>query len=114
MQPPSQPNPAVQTPAPDSVDADLERQVRQAQAQLIFDRSRSSNLVGIPVGLLLCTVLWGAVSHAGLLVWLAAKVGVTFGGCSSPTALTVMGQKEHCTGNGASSGPWPWMASFLA
>jgi signal transduction histidine kinase/CheY-like chemotaxis protein len=56
---------------------DLDRQVRQAQAEMIFDRSRSSNLIGIPVALLVCAVLWEAVPHVWLLAWLAAKVGVT-------------------------------------
>ena len=74
------PSPPAVVPAPAapaSEGADLHLQVRRAQAQLIFDRSRSSNLVGIPVGLLICSVLWGSVSQSALLVWLAAKVGVT-------------------------------------
>ncbi len=68
---------ALPPAADDQAHADLSRRVRQAQAQLIFDRSRSSNLVGIPVGLLIFTVLWGSVPPPVLLTWLAAKVGVT-------------------------------------
>lgn len=74
------PSPSADLPAPvapASAGADLHLQVRRAQAQLIFDRSRSSNLVGIPVGLLICAVLWGSASQTALLAWLAAKVGVT-------------------------------------
>ena len=57
--------------------SELERQVRQAQAEMVFDRSRSSNLMSIPVSLLICSVLWTVTSHELLLVWLAAKVSVT-------------------------------------
>ena len=77
MRHPSPSRAAAAQPADCTPALDLDRQVRQAQAEMIFDRSRSSNLVGIPMALLVCAVLWESVPHTWLLAWLAAKVGVT-------------------------------------
>ncbi len=57
--------------------ADLEHQVRAAVAALVFERSRSSNLLGIPVGLLIVWLLWGTVAAGPLLAWLTLKCAVT-------------------------------------
>lgn len=62
-------------PSPHSVDPDaLDAQVRAAQADMVFERARLANWLGMPVGALMCWVLWDAVPHAWLLAWLAAKL----------------------------------------
>ncbi|WP_341887888.1 response regulator [Variovorax sp. YR752] len=53
---------------------DLERRVERAQIGLLFERTRISNLLGVPIGLLLCSLLWNVVAHTTLLAWLALKL----------------------------------------
>jgi two-component system, sensor histidine kinase len=65
----------LQRPQPVSDAVDL--QVRQAVAEMVFDRSRSSNLLGVPMALLICALLWNSHAQATLLAWLAAKCAVT-------------------------------------
>ncbi len=67
-----QPSPSAGRPP-----ADLDRQVRAAVAALVFERSRSTNLLGIPVGLLIVWLLWGSVAPWALMVWLGLKSAVT-------------------------------------
>jgi len=55
----------------------LDRSVGHAVAALVFERSRSSNLLGVPVALLLVWLLWGSVGAGALLAWLLLKVIVT-------------------------------------
>jgi hypothetical protein len=52
----------------------LEADIEQAQIALLFERTHASNLVAVPIGLLLCAMLWRVVPHALLLGWLAAKL----------------------------------------
>ena len=52
----------------------LKAKVLAAQASMVFERSRLSNLLGLPFGLLICWVLWDKVDQGLLLGWLAAKV----------------------------------------
>jgi signal transduction histidine kinase/CheY-like chemotaxis protein len=54
-----------------------ERDVRAALAEMVFERSRSSNLLGVPVGVLIAWLLWGEVSGLAIAVWLALKCTVT-------------------------------------
>ncbi len=68
-------NPAPHLPVRPATD--LDGLVRQARAEMVFDRSRSSNLLGIPVGVLICSVLWNELPQHHLLLWLAAKAAVT-------------------------------------
>ena len=65
------PHPSVRTAT------DLESQIRQVRAELVFERSRRSNLLGVPVGILICSVLWNTIPHPHLLLWLGAKIAVT-------------------------------------
>ncbi len=55
----------------------LDDRVRAGQAEMTFDRSRSSNLVRMPVALLVTWLLWPSVGHGLLLAWLGGKVVVT-------------------------------------
>jgi signal transduction histidine kinase/ActR/RegA family two-component response regulator len=66
---------SIPPPASAQAQDDHDRQVREAVATLVFDRSRSSNLLGGPVAFLIVWLLWGAVPATELLVWLAAKCG---------------------------------------
>lgn len=59
-------------PAPESIDS----QVLRAQAEMTLDRSRSSNIAGIPFALLVCWLLWDAVDHRLLAAWFVAKTAV--------------------------------------
>jgi len=59
-------------PAPVSIDS----QVLRAQAEMTLDRSRSSNIAGIPFALLVCWLLWDAVDHRLLAAWFVAKTAV--------------------------------------
>lgn len=72
--------PATPPPPPEPAEAGsspaIEQQVRQAQAQMTFDRSRGSNLLGAPVALLVSWVLWGHVAAPWLVAWALAKCGV--------------------------------------
>jgi signal transduction histidine kinase/ActR/RegA family two-component response regulator len=70
VNPPQSPPPA---PAPPNVDDQASAEL----LRLVFERSRPSNLLGIPVGALICWVLWGSVSTAALAAWFFAKVGVS-------------------------------------
>jgi signal transduction histidine kinase len=67
------------SPAPGTAAAEsaLDRSVSDAVAAMVFERSRSSNLLGVPVALLLVWLLWGAVPAGTLLAWLALKVLAT-------------------------------------
>ncbi len=53
----------------------LDDLVRDAQYQMVIDRSRTSNLIGTPFGLVVVWILWGAVDHRWLWAWLALKAG---------------------------------------
>jgi len=71
-------NPETRTsPTPPPAAGELDRTVHEAVAALVFERSRSSNLLGAPVALLLVWLLWGAVPTGPLLTWLLLKLGVT-------------------------------------
>ena len=65
------------TTPPPATGSALDRLVGNAVAELVFERSRSSNLLGVPVALLLVWLLWGSVPEGALLAWLVLKVGVT-------------------------------------
>ena len=49
-------------------------ETERALAQMTFDRSRSSNLLGAPVAMLVAWVLWGRVDHTLLLAWIPAPL----------------------------------------
>jgi len=51
----------------------LDAQVRDAQFEMVVDRSRSSNLISTPFAAVVVWLLWGAVDHRLLLGWLALK-----------------------------------------
>lgn len=64
----------------------LDALVRDAQFEMVVDRSRSSNLISVPFAAVVVWVLWGAVDHRLLFAWLALKaagsalrIGVTRG-----------------------------------
>ncbi len=67
-------SPATALP-PESAAPAVELQVERALAQMTFDRSRSSNLIGPPVALLIAWALWGQVGTTLLVAWLVAKCG---------------------------------------
>jgi signal transduction histidine kinase/CheY-like chemotaxis protein len=78
MRPPADTRPAEVTTL-DAADASvIEQRVERAQVALLFERTRVSNVTGVPVGLLMCWFLWGVVPHAVLLAWLAMKLVVCF------------------------------------
>ncbi|MDP3821853.1 MAG: ATP-binding protein [Burkholderiales bacterium] len=54
--------------------ADIERQARAAQASLVFNRARGSNLMAPVVGALVCWLLWNTVDHRLLVGWFALLV----------------------------------------
>lgn len=71
--------PPSAAPRPHSeASAAVERQVQAAVAGMTFDRSRSSNLLGAPVAMLIAWVLWGRIDGTLLVAWAAAKWGVMF------------------------------------
>jgi signal transduction histidine kinase/ActR/RegA family two-component response regulator len=49
--------------------ADVERQARAAQASLVFNRARGSNLMAPVVGALMCWLLWNTIEHRLLIGW---------------------------------------------
>ncbi|MBL8341057.1 MAG: response regulator [Rubrivivax sp.] len=51
--------------------------MRRAQAQMVFDRSRNSNLIGPLVALLIGWALWGYVDNRLVLAWAVAKCTVS-------------------------------------
>jgi two-component system, sensor histidine kinase len=61
--------------APESAAPAIEQQVERTLAQMTFDRSRSSNLLGAPVALLIAWALWGRVGTLLLVAWVLAKCG---------------------------------------
>jgi signal transduction histidine kinase len=65
-----------QPPAPAARTA-LETQVRAAQAELTFDRSRSTNLASVPFGLIVTWLLWPSADQRLLAAWMAATLAVT-------------------------------------
>jgi signal transduction histidine kinase/ActR/RegA family two-component response regulator len=71
------PPPAATIP-PSEASAAIEQQVERALAQMTFDRSRGSNLLGAPVAMLIAWVLWGKVEGTLLVAWVAAKWLVMF------------------------------------
>ena len=72
MRPPSDSRPDL-----DAIDAaGLESRIARAEIALLFERTRSSNWVAFPVGLLLCWLLWHVVPQPTLLGWLAMKYAV--------------------------------------
>ena len=52
----------------------VEELVRRELVSMTFDRSRSSNLLSVPVGVLICWLLWGTIDPKLLLGWLGLKV----------------------------------------
>ncbi|WP_144289875.1 response regulator [Ideonella sp. A 288] len=63
-----------QPPRPAPATDAIERQVAEAQAEMVLTRHRVSNWLGVPFGGLVCWVLWHDVDQALLLAWLAARV----------------------------------------
>ncbi len=60
---------------PASVDGgELGQRIERAQVALLFERTRISNLIAVPVGVLVCVLLWDVVAHGVLLTWLAMKL----------------------------------------
>jgi signal transduction histidine kinase/ActR/RegA family two-component response regulator len=68
---------APPTAAASTAESDVDRRVREAVARMLFERSRSSNLLGVPVSLLIAWLLWGSVAPHALVAWLLLKWGVT-------------------------------------
>lgn len=52
----------------------LQSEVLRAQAALIYDRTKLSNYIAIPFGLLVCWMCADAVSHRILALWFACKL----------------------------------------
>lgn len=78
----------------------LKAKVLATQAALVFERSRLSNLLGIPFALLICWVLWGPVAPALLASWFGAKVLV----CLWRVALDIAQRR----GGREDAGRWLW------
>jgi len=78
MRPPSdfQPSGALDLDALDA--AGLESRIERAEIALLFERTRTSNWIALPVGLLLCWLLWNVVPQATLLGWLTLKYVAAF------------------------------------
>ena len=55
----------------------LGAQVRAAQIDMLFERTRLANWLGIPVGALQTWVLWDAVPRRWLIAWIVAKTLVS-------------------------------------
>ena len=78
MRPPSDSRPPGASDL-DAIDAaGLDSRIDRAEIALLFDRTRTSNWIAFPVGLLLCWLLWNVLPHATLLGWLALKFLVAF------------------------------------
>jgi signal transduction histidine kinase/CheY-like chemotaxis protein len=60
-------------------DPGLQQRVSAAQAALGMERSRLSNLLSAPFGLLVVWLLWPVTSQAALLAWLVLKCAVVAG-----------------------------------
>jgi two-component system, sensor histidine kinase len=60
-------------------DPGLHQRVRAAQAALGMERSRLSNLLSAPFGLLVVWLLWPVTSQAALLAWFGLKCAVVVG-----------------------------------
>ena len=74
--PPRGPERRSGTPTDRDHDPAAERRVREAQIEMTFDRSRASNLLGVPVGLMIAALLWNEVPQALVIGWVVAKIGV--------------------------------------
>jgi two-component system, sensor histidine kinase len=68
---------AAAAAAPTTDAAAVEQAARAAQIGLVFDRSRSSNLAGPPVALLVAWLLWPEGSHAAIVAWVVLKSGIS-------------------------------------
>ena len=55
----------------------IDQLIAQGQAEMVLARHRASNVLGPPMALLVCWVLWNDVPHAWLLGWLALKLVVS-------------------------------------
>ena len=78
MRPPSDSRPSGASDL-DAIDAaGLDSRIDRAEIALLFERTRTSNWIAFPVGLLLCWLLWNVVPQATLLGWLALKYLVAF------------------------------------
>lgn len=55
----------------------IEQLIAQGQAEMVLARHRASNVLGPPVAVLICWVLWDDVAHAWLLAWLGLKLLVS-------------------------------------
>ena len=73
MRPPSDSRPPGASDL-DAIDAaGLGSRIDRAEIALLFDRTRTSNWIAFPVGLLLCWLLWNILPHATLLGWLVFR-----------------------------------------
>jgi two-component system, sensor histidine kinase len=63
--------PTLYDTPPDS--AAVEQQIRIAQAAMVFERSRKTTMLGIPVAALLCWLMWSYTPMGLLLFWFAGK-----------------------------------------
>ena len=61
----------------DLASGDLEHRIERAQVALLFERTRVSSLLGAPIGVLLCVLLWDVVPRPTLLSWFALKMLVS-------------------------------------
>ncbi|MFT3954623.1 MAG: response regulator [Piscinibacter sp.] len=77
MQTPSDPRPAGPAEPGEAGRSDLEHRIERAQVALLFERTRVSNLLGPPIGVLLCVLLWDIVPQPTLLTWFALKLFVS-------------------------------------
>ena len=71
----------------------IELLVKAAQADMVLTRHRASNWLGVPMGALICWVLWYDINHAVLAAWLVAKAAVSVW----RVAVTWLYDRDHAT-----------------
>ncbi len=76
----------------------LDQQVRHAQFAMVFDRSRTSNLISPPFAAVVVWLLWGAIDHRLLIAWLVLK--------TATSALRAWITHAHDRDGPASTGTW--------
>ncbi|TXC66000.1 hypothetical protein FSC37_08920 [Piscinibacter aquaticus] len=106
--------PSAPARSPDPSERTLDALVSAAQYEMVVDRSRSSNLISVPFGAVVVWVLWGAVDHRLLIVWLGLKVA----GSALRIGVTRAFDRHRPDGvqrwGGASSSPSPSTAPSSA
>lgn len=95
-------------PSAGSVRDSLDSLVRGAQIDMVFRRSKVANWLGVPVGALICWVLWRDVPQAWLIAWFIMKLMTST--LRTGLAWQYVRDKSHPPGYWASvsNGHWCW------